>query len=225
MKNPVVLCLAILALSGCAAQNSPPNLGEVKKDVRQYVAAGGYDRDVTALMQKAEAHIVARADSVPNPAVILDIDETSLSNLPLLEANDFTFLLDGPCDHLPKGPCGIKAWQKTEKAKAFPATLHLFETAQAHNVTVFFITGRDETVRKATEANLRRAGYHDWKKLIMRPAKTATPSASNFKAPQRQKIEEMGFHIIANIGDQPSDLAEGHADKTFLVPNPFYRLP
>jgi hypothetical protein len=30
--------------------------------------------------------------------------------------------------------------------------------------------------------------------------------------------------IIANIGDQPSDLFGGHAEKMFLLPNPFYRV-
>jgi acid phosphatase len=28
--------------------------------------------------------------------------------------------------------------------------------------------------------------------------------------------------IIANMGDQASDLAGGHAEKTFKLPNPFY---
>ena len=29
---------------------------------------------------------------------------------------------------------------------------------------------------------------------------------------------------IANVGDQPSDLAGGYAERTFLLPNPFYRI-
>jgi hypothetical protein len=35
---------------------------------------------------------------------------------------------------------------------------------------------------------------------------------------------ESGF-IIANMGDQPSDLLGGHAEKKFLLPDPFYRVP
>jgi hypothetical protein len=30
--------------------------------------------------------------------------------------------------------------------------------------------------------------------------------------------------VTANIGDQPSDLSGGYAEKTFLLPNPFYRV-
>jgi hypothetical protein len=50
-------------------------------------------------------------------------------------------------------------------------------------------------------------------------------SAADFKAPQRAAIEGQGYTIIANIGDQPSDLAGGHAEQTFLLPDPFYRIP
>jgi hypothetical protein len=32
----------------------------------------------------------------------------------------------------------------------------------------------------------------------------------------------MGFTIIANIGDQKSDLEGGYAEMTFKVPSPFY---
>jgi len=38
----------------------------------------------------------------------------------------------------------------------------------------------------------------------------------------RSQIEADGYTIIANIGDQASDLQGGHAEKTFKLPNPFY---
>ncbi|TIP90617.1 MAG: acid phosphatase, partial [Mesorhizobium sp.] len=46
----------------------------------------------------------------------------------------------------------------------------------------------------------------------------------DFKAPIRAEIEKAGYTIIANVGDQPSDLFGGHAEKLFLLPNPFYRV-
>ena len=39
------------------------------------------------------------------------------------------------------------------------------------------------------------------------------------------KIAAMGYWIIENMGDQPSDLAGGYAERTFKLPNPFYRIP
>ncbi len=104
-------------------------------------------------------------------------------------------------------------------------TLTLFRQARALNVAVFFITGRPESQRGATEQNLRNAGYEGYSALYMVPEGTHYPSAASFKAPVRTAIERAGYTIIANVGDQPSDLAGGHAEKTFLLPNPFYRIP
>jgi hypothetical protein len=39
------------------------------------------------------------------------------------------------------------------------------------------------------------------------------------------EIERLGYTIIANIGGQPSDLLGDHAEKKFLLANPFYRVP
>jgi acid phosphatase len=50
-------------------------------------------------------------------------------------------------------------------------------------------------------------------------------SAADYKTPHREAIEAMGYTIVANVGDQPSDLAGGHAEQTFKLPNPFYRIP
>jgi hypothetical protein len=43
-----------------------------------------------------------------------------------------------------------------------------------------------------------------------------------FKSGQRAALEAQGYRIVANVGDQESDLAGGHADRSFKLPNPFY---
>ena len=43
-----------------------------------------------------------------------------------------------------------------------------------------------------------------------------------FKAPARGEIEKQGYKIIANVGDQWSDLNGGSSEHSFKVPNPFY---
>jgi hypothetical protein len=93
------------------------------------------------------------------------------------------------------------------------------------NVTVFFITGRPEDQRQATERNLIAVGYAGYEKLYAVPNGAKFSSATDFKAPIRAEIERAGFTVIANMGDQPSDLFGGHAEKMFLLPNPFYRVP
>jgi HAD superfamily, subfamily IIIB (Acid phosphatase) len=63
------------------------------------------------------------------------------------------------------------------------------------------------------------------KSLILAPVGAQFESAADFKAPQRAAIEAEGYTIVANVGDQPSDLAGGHSERTFLLPDPFYRIP
>lgn len=217
------IILSVL-LSACACCPPAVNLGDRKTELRDYHASGQYLRDVAETDGQAIGWIDRRAGEVRNPAIILDIDETSLSNWPVLAANDFGFRVDGPCSHLPKGPCGLTAYQQTWREAALMPTLAVYRAAASHHVAVFFITGRDESLRAATEKNLRRAGYGHWVELVMRPHGTTTPSAADYKAPQRARIEAEGYTIIANLGDQPSDLAGGHAERGFLVSNPFYRI-
>jgi len=205
----------------------PPNLGELKLQILDYKCFGGYDRDVARVLAEARVYVETRVGVVTNPAIILDIDETSLSNWPEILANDFGYIGDGRCDSLPQGPCGEHAWELSAQAPALTPTLELFKAAKSKGIAVFFITGRngDDETRTATEKNLRLAGYEGWTGLIMRPAGSRTPSAADYKAPERAKIAARGFTIIANIGDQRSDLDGGYAERMFRVPNPFYFIP
>ena len=106
----------------------------------------------------AERYVERRAPMVRKPALILDVDETALSNWPQIEANDYGRIANGPCE-LPAGPCGQIAWQGRAEDEPIRPTLKLFQKAKAMGVAVFFITGRSEILRAATEANLRKVGY------------------------------------------------------------------
>jgi hypothetical protein len=46
-----------------------------------------------------------------------------------------------------------------------------------------------------------------------------------YKSGTRAYIESQGYDIVADFGDQFSDLLGGFADKTFKMPNPNYYLP
>jgi acid phosphatase len=203
----------------------PPNLGDLKIDLLAYQRYGGYERDLAAVASEAQAYLDAHAADVAQAAMVLDVDETSLSNWIEIEADDFGFIPGGDCSHLPDGPCGALAWDKLGQATAIAPILALYNDAKARHVAVFFITGRHEVERAATEKTLRLAGYGDWNALIMEPDGLKPVSAADFKAPERAKIEAHGYHIVVNVGDQPSDLAGGHAGRAFLLPNPFYRIP
>src|SRR5689334_2872347 len=64
------------------AASQPANLEDLKEQITQYKRLGGYNRDVEAVLSKAQDYIMRRAADVRMPAIVLDIDETSLSNWP-----------------------------------------------------------------------------------------------------------------------------------------------
>jgi predicted secreted acid phosphatase len=220
----------LLVNVGCAGADrldvaQPPNVGDAKIAATEYHNSGAYERDIAAVTAAAGAWIDERAPDVDRPALVLDIDDTALTNWQVIVADDYGRVFGGPCDALPEGPCGWVAWDLRASTPAITQTLALFEHARELGVAVFFITGRDESQRAATEKNLAAVGYVDYRALYTEPVGAHYASAADFKAPQRAQIEAQGFTIIANMGDQPSDLAGGHAERTFLLPNPFYRIP
>jgi predicted secreted acid phosphatase len=207
----------------------PLNIGQLKFQLRDYYYCGGYEADFAAVAAEAKKHLEQRANQVKNPAIVLDIDETSLSNWVEIERDDFGFIPGGTCapnePGKPINACGDYDWEISAQATALKPTLALYEFARTNGVEVFFITGRREgaDLRFATERNLEKQGYTVWNKLMMRPA-DSHGSPSVFKTAARAEVAK-DFTIILNLGDQQSDLDGGNADKAFKLPNPFYYIP
>ena len=222
----LVICLAIFfasigTLNSARGQTRRvPNVYETQQQVGRYIDSGRYDRDVVKVVTAARAWLDKRAKRAAKPAIVLDIDETSLSNWPQLRANGWARIDNGPCD-LQKGPCGLRAWQSMAQAKAISPTLALAQHARELGVAVFFITGRPSWLLEATERNLREQGY-EWSGLSLAPTGVSFKSAADFKAAERRKIAEQGYTILLNLGDQQSDLDGGYAERIFKLPNPVY---
>ena len=220
-----VLLLVALAASACASSSKPhvTNLYDVQRSVDRYIASGEYDRDFARVVGEARAYLEQRVKAAPRPAIVLDIDETSLSNWPAYKVNGWGRVVNGPCD-VDQGPCGLRAWQGLAQSKALAPTQQLAKRAKELGVAVFFISGRPPTLRDATERNLREQGY-EWEEVILLPPGAAFTSAVDFKAPERKKIADRGYTIILSMGDQESDLKGGYAERVFKLPNPVYFLP
>ena len=218
-RRPVVANLPSATLQA----KSVPNLYEAQRQVDEYIRSGRYDEEVVKILGTARAWLEERAKTAVKPAVVLDIDETSLSNWPAYRLNGWGRVLIGGCD-LQRGPCSLRAWQIIGQSEAIPPTLALARRARELEVAVFFISGRPRNLGEATERNLREQGY-EWTGLILRPDDAQFASAVDFKAPERRKITEQGFTIILSVGDQESDLKGGYAERTFKLPNPVYYLP
>ena len=224
-----ILAALLVAAAGCATGPSTPpaaatpSLVEAKREVIAYVDSGRYDAEIASVLGPARVFLESRASRGGKLAIVLDIDETSLSNLPSLRANDYGFIIPGPCD-LPGGPCGMLAWIGMARAEPIKPVLALARLARDRGLAVFFITGRPERVREATERNLKAAGY-EWTGLFLKPDALNVPSAADFKAPERKKLVDQGYTIIINVGDQMSDLDGGFAERSYKLPNPFYFIP
>jgi predicted secreted acid phosphatase len=200
-----------------------PDLVATRRAVSQYIGSGRYEADIASVVGEARRYLEARARAGGRLAIVLDIDETSLSNLPALEANQWGYVLGGPCD-LPRGPCGIIRWIEMARSDPIRPVRDLAMLARRLGVAVFFITGRAEWMREATERNLHAAGF-EWTGLVLQPDGQQLPSAADFKAPERKRIADQGYTIIVNVGDQLSDLAGGHAERAYKLPNPIYLIP
>jgi predicted secreted acid phosphatase len=201
------------------------NVGDAKTAALAYHDSGEYERDLRMVAGEAAKWLTSEAGAPARPVLVLDVDETALSNWEVIKRDDFGRPVPGPCAPASDTPCGWAAWDQLGMDPAIVPTLQVFQLARAHNVTVFFITGRPESQRAATERNLVAAGYRGYEKLYMVPDGAHFNSAAQFKSGIRKDIEGAGYTIIANMGDQPSDLRGGYAKKSFLLPDPFYRVP
>lgn len=232
---------------GCVGGKGPPapdfsepdNIDLFKKKLLYYRCTS-YDADVARVLGDAQRWVAARAVQVQRPAIVPDIDETSLSNWPRIIKDDFAYIPNGRCElDKPGDPCGDLDWQQSGLATAIEPTRKLYDLARCHNqpptcvkTDVFFVTGRREAMHNGelasvwTLRNLKAAGFDaiERENLYMRGPQ-ATDGVSDHKMLARSDIESKGYTIIANVGDQQSDLVNGHAEMTFKVPNPFYLIP
>jgi len=204
------------------------NIDTYKRQLIKYHDGGNYIADIAAVMDAATAYVLGRANEVRRPAVVLDIDETSLSNWDNLKADDFGFIEGGTCSLQEKMPCGFSDWIDRAIAPPIEPTLKFFNSLRAKdvNIAVFFITGRRDKQRQATLWNLDRAGFNGWAGVATRPD-DQHGSIVPFKSGERDKVAEK-YTILANIGDQDSDLEDlkgKSAECSFKLPNPYYFIP
>jgi acid phosphatase len=200
-----------------------PNFGVVRYRVADYADCVGKDgcywADLDAQTKRAAAALdLALKTKKPGEklALVLDIDETSLSSYCELKREGFGFI-----------PSMFNAWIVSPEASiAIPGTLALFNKARDAGVEVFFITGRAEEMREATERNLTAAGYKGWKHLSLREGPQKQMATVAYKSEERKKIVDAGYRIVMSAGDQWSDLdGEPRAEVSVKLPNPFYYLP
>ncbi len=146
--------------------------------------------DVTAVAAAGTDYLDQRL-AVPGgrTAIVLDIDNTSLE----------TYYSGGIT------------------TPAVKPVLALATLAKAKGAAVFFVSDRTELLRWPTEGNLKAVGYPN-DGLYLRPLFNFDPVQTN-KTKARIAIEQAGYTIVANIGNNLTDLNGGHAERTFKLPD------
>ncbi|MCC3779210.1 HAD family acid phosphatase [Streptomyces sp. UNOB3_S3] len=197
-----VVAAAVLALAGAAA--APAEAATPAKATAPAARTSGtaglkgidhdaWLKDVRAVVDRARPYVAERTAHAEGrkQAVVLDIDNTSLET-------DFHWA--------------------TVPTPAVAPVLELARFAHERGADVFFVTARPGVLTPATEWNLRKVGY-PVDGLYVRHLPDLFQDVSTYKTAKRAEIEAKGYSIVANIGNNTTDLVGGHAERTFKLPD------
>jgi acid phosphatase len=165
------------------------------------------------------------------PAIILDIDETVLNNVPFQARS----IIDGQ-----SYPTGWLDWMLEESSDAVAGVSGFLEYAQSKGVKIFYVTNRIAVAEDATRNNLKKLGLPldtDRDVLLMKNENGWTSDKVS-----RRKLVAKDYRILLLIGDQLGDflpldettleldarkeLADTYkhmwGSKWFMITNPMY---
>jgi predicted secreted acid phosphatase len=219
-----------------------PNIDSVKATIRTYYHAtdgiadkssSPYISELKALTARWAPKIRHRCERLhqthQKPAIVLDADDTTL----------WTYDMEDAAMHFTFDPALQDVWVQDERFPATPSMRRIVRAAHSHGCRIVGITGRNANQRAATISNLNklydgafRPGLYftKWVDPADQPSYITCAAEKcttiEYKSQTRAYLEaQRGMRIVANFGDQFSDLIGGHADKQVKLPNPTYYLP
>ncbi|GHG56961.1 HAD family acid phosphatase [Streptomyces griseocarneus] len=193
--------LAMVAAATPSADAATPHPAQESRTARATSGTAGLKgvdyatwlRDVQAVVDQATPYVTARTAEAGTrkQAIVLDIDNSSLET-------DFHWT--------------------TFPTPAIKPVLELTRYAHSRGAAVFFVTARPGILDSVTDWNLRQVGY-PVSGLYVRHLPDLFQGVSTYKTAKRAEIEAKGYTIIANIGNNSTDLVGGHAERTFKLPD------
>ncbi|UUU26756.1 HAD family acid phosphatase [Streptomyces sp. DSM 40750] len=193
-----VAAVAVLGLGASVTAAVPaaaaPSEAAVSATAAAEVGYATWQADVKAVIDTATPYIQQRTANASGQrlAVVFDIDNTTLET-------HYT-----PWYQLP--------------TPAMKSSLALAKYAKSRGVDVFFVTARPGIIKSVTEWNLKSVGY-PVDGLYVRDLPDLFDEVSAYKTASRADIESDGYTIIANVGNNTTDLVGGHAERTFKLPD------
>ena len=178
--------------------------------------------ELMTLLRAAKVRTIVFCDDLS-----FDADDTTLWTYDM-EDNDMHFNFD-PVKQ-------ANDWVFPMRFPATPGMPDFVAAAEAKGYAIFGITGRRFVQEAATIGNLEKVGYTAFNADNFytkwdgpdsnKPSYVSCVAACTtveYKAYTRKHIEDdLGYEIIANFGDQYSDLDGGYADQKYKLPNPTY---
>ncbi|HMJ34592.1 MAG TPA: HAD family acid phosphatase [Baekduia sp.] len=199
-----VLALVLAAVASAATVRTSATPAQLR------AGKVAYDKAITAGFAKATKQLDAQLKKHPKkPTVVLDIDETTMSNWTCLDAVDFDLI-------------GIANCVVGGTSVAYPAAKAFIKHARARKVAIAFVTGAPQLVCAGRRQNLVAQGITAPFTLACRPADDHADTLVPYKSKARKALQKAGATIVLNVGDQQSDLAGGAARATVKLPNPVY---
>lgn len=189
------------------------NLSDLKEQCQSYV--NGWQNNKCYYFDECDEKLslaksyVDKPITRKNPAVCFDDDETLISNIPLMEVNDW-----GWPDLMLKF-----SWQEENMPPLKPVQL-FYNYLYSLKYSIFIITARSNIYYNQTLEELKNAGYYGFVELIMKDPND-TRSDAQYKSDTRAELIARGYDIVVNVGDHDSDL-QGNADYQCKLPNYFY---
>ncbi|MFF4211318.1 HAD family acid phosphatase [Streptomyces sp. NPDC001796] len=153
-----------------------------------------WQADVKAVVDQALPYVRQRTATATGQklAIVFDIDNTTLETY-------------------------FHPWYQLP-TPAVQSSLELAKYAKSRGVSVFFVTARPGIIEAETKWNLKTVGY-PVDGLFVRDLPDLFDEVSAYKTSKRAEIEAQGYTIIANVGNNASDLVGGHAERTFKLPD------
>lgn len=135
------------------------------------------------------------ADNPSNPAIVLDLDETVLDNLP--------FTAWQIKSTSPFHPDDWARWVEQASAKAIPGAVDFLNFADSLGVAIFYISNRDIGQLQATIKNMNLLNLPQ-----VSENNVLLKSKTSIKTQRRNTVIEQGFKIVLYIGDSLGDFDE-----------------
>ncbi len=228
------------------------NLDVLRQQIRNYygdplgtgipASDGNYAHEAASVAAAGERWLATPRHTHGIKAIVLDVDDTSLTTWNYEIFSNWAF-----------NPATNATFVTEQRFPAVFGMVDMAQAAEREGYAIIFLTGRPATQEQATLGNLTAdgigvdAGYPKPTTLndgedglftkpavadypdYLRAACAGDPNGScttvHYKSATRAHIESLGYEIVANFGDQFSDLEGGHADRVFKLPNPNYFLP